>query len=300
MSISRKIGSLTQLNVLVKIVEAGSLSQAARELNLTPSAVSKNLSQLEDQLGTVLLKRTTRNISLTDNGRIILERAESILEEIDNAFEISQSFQKPEGTLRLTCSVALGYSKIYHLVSEYQKAWPDVKVSVNLDDRITNLNEEDFDIALRITSNNEWTYSTDCIGEIQWFYCASPDYLATCDPITTPYDLTKHQCLVYPAMTYSGKWVFKSACDEIIVDIVPSIACNSSLFLLKCALSGKGVVCLPNYLANEQLKNSKLINILPEYNALIQHKLYALSIKSRHRNPMVITFLDFLKKNLTL
>ncbi|MEK0242856.1 LysR family transcriptional regulator [Klebsiella variicola] len=300
MNIARKLGSITQLEVFIKIVEHGNLSHAAKELNLSPSAVSKNISLLEERLGTVLLIRTTRSVSLTQHGRIMFDRAKSILRSIDDAFEASLCFQKPHGTLRLTCSVALGCAQIHRLVHEYQQIYPEVTVSIDLNDKICNLNDNEYDLAIRVTTGDTWNYKSIFLGDVSWVYCCSPEYVQLKGLIDHPQQLEKHVCLTYPNMTHGGKWIFQNETEQISIDISPAVTCNSSLFLLSSTLEGNGISCLPNYLADKYIKEKKLEVVLPQYTPLLHHKLYALSIKSMHNHPLIKTFIEHLKDNIIL
>src|SRR5690606_7937353 len=135
----RVIGSIWQLMAFAKIVETGSITKAARELNLTPSAVSKSLSQLEERPGVLLVKRTTRSISLTDQGYAFFEHARVLLEEIERAIEETNRFRtRIEGALRITSSIAFGLSQLQPLIGRYMEAHPHVTIILSLDDRFVN------------------------------------------------------------------------------------------------------------------------------------------------------------------
>lgn len=146
--------SLKQLEILVKIVECGGLSEAAVQLNVSPSAVSKSLSQLENQLGTTLLKRTTRSFTLTEPGQYLYNRATQLLLDFDESVNTTAGYYNhPQGELRITCSMAFGYSHLVTLVNHFRKNCPDVDFHIDLNDNFVNLNEVNVDIALRVSSS---------------------------------------------------------------------------------------------------------------------------------------------------
>ncbi|SAL02940.1 LysR family transcriptional regulator [Caballeronia calidae] len=187
--ILKSFATLTQITVFVRIGELGSLSAAARELNLSPSAVSKSLAQLEERLGVLLVKRTTRSLTLTETGRIMFERANAILSEIDTTLDEARQSQRIKGTLRLTCSIAFGSRQLTPILSRYLDVQSEVDANISLDDHCVNLAEENFDVAIRITSNTDSTYAARKLAMIHWAYCASPDYLSSHGAIEEPDDL---------------------------------------------------------------------------------------------------------------
>ncbi len=292
-------GTLSQLSVFVRIVETGSFTKAAHELGLSRSAVSKSLSKLEEQLGKVLIKRTTRNIFLTEQGEAVFNRAISLLEECEDMFSQVRSFSEPEGHLRLSSSVAYGANILPELITSYQKKYPLVKFHVNLNDNIINLSETNFDMVLRITKKLTESESNYYLGKINWIYCCSPQYLTGKPEIKMPTDLIHHRCLTNPVMTYHDNWIFSGENGDIMVPVESAVTSNSSLTLLNILLSHNGISCLPDYLASIYIKKGSLVNILPEYHAGLSHHLYGIEKKSRYINPLVRSFIEHLRHELT-
>lgn len=295
----RSFASLTQLTIFVRIAECGSLSAAARELNLTPSAVSKSLAHLEERLGVLLVKRTTRSLTLTESGRLILERANAILTDVETTLDTARQMQeKPEGLLRLTSSIAFGCKHLTALVGRYLETHTKIRADIALDDRNVNLAEEDYDVALRITSGTDWCYAARKLAPIRWVYCAAPDYIDQYGPICTPHDLRHHACLVYPAMTLTGAWTFRREDDYVHIAVNPKLRSNSSLALQEAALAGHGVACLPTYLVATDVIKGNLKLVVPEYESAISHNLYAMYYRSRYEKPMIRSFIDFLVREI--
>ncbi|WP_454688975.1 LysR family transcriptional regulator [Achromobacter aloeverae] len=293
----KNLASLAQVSVFVRIVELGSLSAAARDLELTPSAVSKSLAQLEQRLGVLLIKRTTRSLKLTDTGKVIFERANTLLADMENTLDAARQFQCPAGDLRITSSIAFGARQLSSLMAGYLGKYPDVNAQIGLDDRCINLAEEDYDVALRITAGTEWDYAARKLATIYWVYCAAPAHLERHGQVNRPTDLAKRDCLVYPAMTLSGNWVFKGTVVEH-VKVKPRLVSNSSLALREAAIDGLGVACLPTYLVADDIAAGRLAIVASEYRCAITHQLYAMYFRSRYINPVVRSFIEYLAERL--
>ena len=292
-------GTLSQLSVFVRIVETGSFTKAARELGLSCSAVSKSLSKLEEQMGKTLVKRTTRNIFLTEHGEAVFNRAIMLLEECEDMFSKVRSYSEPEGHLRLSCSVAYGSKILPDLITSYQKKYPRVKFHVDLNDNIINLSETNFDMVLRITKKLTDSDSNYYLGQINWIYCCSPQYIAGKPEVKTPTDLVYHRCLTNPVMAYHDNWIFSGENGEVMVPVESVITSNSSLTLLSILLNHNGISCLPDYLASKYIKKGVLVHVRPEYHAGLSHHLYAIEKKARYINPLTMTFIEHLRRELS-
>ncbi len=293
----RNFASLSQIMIFAKIAETGSLSNAAREMNLTPSAVSKSLAQLEERIGVLLVKRTTRSLALTEHGRAFLDRASTLLSEVEETFAEASGFRgEPRGTLKITTSMAFGYAQAPGLIGRYMERFPEVVTRIVLDDRFVNLSEQDIDVALRITASNDWTYAARRIADIHWVYCASPGYIERHGPLTRPEDLERHRCLIYPAMTSNGAWAFLESTRVHKVPIRGSLISNSSLILLEAAIDGQGVACLPTYIVAKSILDGKLDVVFPTFRAATSHTLYAMYFQRKYSNPLIRSFVDFAVK----
>ncbi|WP_019643486.1 LysR family transcriptional regulator [Novispirillum itersonii] len=301
--------SLSRLEIFVRAAELGSLSKAARVLGVTPSAVSKGLAQLEAELGATLLKRTTRRLSLTEVGAVMLDRASAILRDTDAAITAAMQFRRPGGVLRVTCSVAFGCTQVSRLLRAFSEAYPEIDVVLTLEDRCVDLSQEDFDVALRITARQDWTDPARRLTAIRWVYCAAPEYLDRHPAVSVPQDLAGHTCLLYPEMTGGAEWGFVrddgdggngpgQAERPLTVPVRGRVVSNSSLALAEMALDGCGVVCLPDYVAGPHLAAGRLRRVLPQYRARTEHTLYAMYYRSRFSNPAVRVFIDFMAERL--
>ncbi|WP_139537479.1 LysR family transcriptional regulator [Klebsiella spallanzanii] len=290
--------TVKQLEMLVKISEGQSLSEAARLLNLSPSAVSKGLAGMEESLGVSLIQRTTRNFRLTEAGEYFVARAGDLLKDFDELINTTSGyFNHPRGALKVTCSVAFGYSHLIDIYENYKRKNPQVELVIDLNDNIVNLNENDIDIALRITSSPPQNYAMRQLARISWIYCATPEYLARMGTPMSVRELYRHECLVYPGITPTCR--DKSPMTEGDVQTLTPIKANSSLILLKAVLAHQGIAYLPSYLVAQYLDSQQLLPLrLDGKLTCTSHSLYALYFPSRYRNPKVRSFIDFLVEDV--
>ena len=288
------------LDVFVKIVEAGSFSEAGRRLQLTPSAVSKTLAKLEEYTEVTLIKRTTRSMLVTEPGQFLYEEAVRLLAELDESFSKTKCFRSfPQGQLKVTCSFAFATSHLMTLFNEYKKIYPSVDLLIDLNDQLVNLNEVDVDLALRITYSPPQNYATRKLCVINWAYCASPEYLEERGEPQTLKDLEEHDCLVYPRISDAWKYVDDegSIKDLRIRNVIQA---NSSTILLQAALMHQGIVYLPTYVLGDYIQSGRLKPLLMnERINLHKYYLYALYFPSRYREPKVRTFIDFILAKLS-
>lgn len=288
------------LEVFAKVVEAGNLSEAARRLKITPSAVSKSLLKLETEVGVTLLKRTTRNLVLTEAGKYLYNQTLQMLAELTESIDKTKGYHSyPQGQLKITCSFAFASAQLMALFNEYKKKYPQVNLVIDLNDQLINLNETDIDIALRITYSPPQNYATRKICPINWSYCASPEYLAAKGEPKTLLDLEQHDCLVYPRI--SDAWKYTTTDGEIKqLRIKNTIQANSSIVLLQAALMHQGIVHLPTYVLGEYIKSKQLRPLLMDQQLnLHEYFLYTLYFPSRYNSPKVRTFIDFLLERLS-
>ena len=289
------------LEVFIKIVECNSFSVAAQKLNLTPSSVSRSLSQLEEQLGIVLLKRTTRTFVLTEPGKYLFLRAQRLLTDLDESLINTASFHHhPQGQLKITCSIAFGVCHLMRLYSEYREVNPDVSLSVDLNDQIINLNKEDFDIALRITETPPTNFAIRNICKINWVYCGSKIYFERRGIPTSLEDLEHHDCLINPNVLDNWHYTDDDGKSHPL-KINSRIEVNSTLGLLHAALHHQGIVSLPTYMLGDYIANGELIPVLLENNTRkLEYSLYALYHPGHYQDPKVRSFIDFIVEKIPL
>ncbi|HIE4392997.1 LysR family transcriptional regulator [Serratia sp. Je.1.23.a] len=289
-----------QLEIFIKVVECNSFSVAAQKLNLTPSSVSRSISQLEESLGIVLLKRTTRTLILTEPGKYLLSRAQRLLGDLDDSLINTSSFhQHPQGQLKITCSIAFGVSHLMRLYSEFRALYPDVRLSVDLNDQNVNLNEENFDIALRITARPPNNFAIREVCKINWVYCGSKIYFERRGIPKLLADLEQHDCLINPNV--SDNWYYIDEQHQVrALKVNNIIEVNSTLGLLNAALQHQGIVSLPTYLLGDYIARGELLPVLLDHEVK-QHEysLYALYHPGYHQDPKIRSFIDFIVERIS-
>lgn len=285
--------SLKQIESFVRVVDLLSISDAAHSLNVSVSSVSKSLQLLESLLNVTLIKRTTRSLFLTDAGRNFYEKSKGLLDDLDDTINSTIHYnQRPSGELKLTCSMAFGYTHIFSLINEYVKKNSSVTFDVDLNDRCINLNDTHYDIALRISTVPPENYSMRKICNIDWVYCASTEYLHKKGTPESINCLSGHHIFSYPMMNVN---IVENNEDVIFTKI------NSSLAILQCVLNHRGMAYLPLYLAGEHLKSGKLVALNLDDKVFYKtHHLYALYFPAKFTNPRVRTFIDALTERFHL
>ncbi|WP_440515042.1 LysR family transcriptional regulator [Serratia sarumanii] len=286
--------SVRQLEILVKIFECGGISGAARQLNISPSAISKNLSSLERQLGVTLVNRTTRTLNLTEVGEYMIQRSKFLLDEVENVFsETAGFYNQLQGELKITSSIAFGYSYLSSLSKRFRQNYSDVNFNIILSDNFFNLNEGNCDVAIRIASVPPEGVSIRKLCLIRWVYCATPEYLDKAGVPRTTSDLVCHSLLTYPGLTPTIYNLNTKA------RIQSSLQANSSLLLFKAALEGQGIAYLPTYLVGDYIMSGHLTLLhIGENISYATHNLYAIYFPSKYRNPKVRAFIDFIANEL--
>lgn len=263
--------------VFAAIVEQGSLAAAARRTGLTPSAVSKLVGRLEERLGTRLLQRTTRSMTVTDAGRTYYERARSVLEELRTVEqEMASHTAEPRGLVRMSAPLLLGQLRVVPSLLAFQKAFPRVTLDLELTDRMIDIVGERVDVAVRVTSSPPPAFVARQVGVLQRVLCASPAYLRTRKAPRTPSDLADHSCLVMPTASAEPSWTFTTAGGASeSVRVEARLRVNSTLSLHEAAKAGLGVAELPRYLVDDDLRARRLVTILDAF-APTEHGIYVL------------------------
>lgn len=288
------------LIVFVRTVEHGSFSATARSMNMSPSAVSKRISGLEDRLGVRLLNRSTRRITLTDEGRVFYDRARQIAADVAGAEEMVVSMgSRVRGTLRVTATVAMTKAHLLPLFPEFLKRHPDLHLVLELTDRPVDMVEEGVDVAIRFT---EQIVDTSVVARKlltnRRVICASPSYLDVHGMPRTPEDLLEHNCLRLWTITSWNDWEFDGPEGVRTLRVGGNFEANSADAVYHATLAGLGVARLSTYLVGDDLRSGRLVQILPEY---LHQKADILAVYPDRRNlaPKSRAFIDFLGERLS-
>ena len=278
----------------VYVAEYESFTRAAKEMAISTAQVSRQVSALEKRLNIKLLYRTTRNVSLTEEGRVYYQHCRSVLDSLDAAEQaVSNLSLKPQGMIRLTAPVTYGEQQLLPLVNDFMVQYGDIEVSAFLSNQNIDLIEGGFDLAIRIGKLSDSTMMAKKLSHRTNFVCASPSYI---DQYGMPYSLTelsKHNCLL-GTLDY---WHFKELGKDRNVRVVGKIRYNSGYSLVDAALKGLGVVQLPDYYVNKHLESGELITLLDNYREP-EEGIWAVYPHNRHLSPKIRLLVDYLAKRL--
>lgn len=286
--------------VFSKVVAAGSLSAAARELGVSPAVVSRTLAALETRLGVRLVNRTTRSLHLTDEGASYYETSQRILAEIDEADAAVTSHRvEPQGVLRVALPASFGHQHIAPLVPRFAERYPKVELALSLSDRSINLIEEGFDLAVRIAELKDSSLAARKLAPNRRVVCASPAYLRAHGEPKTPQDLAKHNCLVASwEHGFAMTWEYKSPTGKRgTVRVTGRYACDNWEVLRDWAVAGLGVALKSTWDVRRQLEEGSLVPLLSGYDFGTDVGIYAMYPHRRHLPAKTRAFIDFLAES---
>ena len=283
-----------QLAALVRTVDRGSQAAAARELGVTAAMVGRYIQALEDRLGTRLLNRTTARQSLTEAGAAFYARAQGILEQMEEAETSAADRQaEPRGTLRVNAPMSFGTRHLAAAIAGFRRDNPRLRVELVLNDRVVDLVEEGYDVAVRIGRLAESGLIARRLSSCRLVVCASPGYLGRCGWPASPADLPGHDCLVYSYSSDGDIWRFHGEHGEREVRVSGSLVANNGDALMAAALADQGIVLQPSFIVGEALRDGRLLPVLPGWR-LADFNIYAVYPSARHLSPKVRRFVDYL------
>ena len=278
----------------VYVAEYESFTRAAQEMAISTAQVSRQVSALEKRLNIKLLYRTTRNVSLTEEGRVYYQHCRSILDSLDAAEQaVSNLSLKPQGMIRLTAPVTYGEQQLLPLVNDFMVQYGDIEVSAFLSNQNIDLVEGGYDLAIRVGKLSDSTMMAKKLSHRTNFVCASPSYI---DQYGMPHSLTelsKHNCLL-GTLDY---WHFKGLGKDRNIRVAGKVRYNSGYSLVDAALKGLGVVQLPDYYVNKHLASGELITLLDNYREP-EEGIWAVYPHNRHLSPKIRLLVDYLAERL--
>jgi DNA-binding transcriptional LysR family regulator len=284
---------LNDIAVFVCVVEARSFTGAGTQLGVPRSTVSRRVAQLEKRLGVRLLHRTTRRIELTEVGTAFFEACSRSLASIDEAEQMVLAAQAtPRGRLRVTAPVDVGVSYLAPLMTHYLERFPEVKVDVELTQRVVDLVGEGFDAALRAGSLPDSSLVARRIGFTTRRLYASPAYLAAHGEPHAPADLSNHNCILANDRRASPTWKLVGPDGEVEVPVSGSVNVNDFTFAKQAALAGAGIAFLPIFQCREEESTGRLRTVLSDYRS-DQGGLYLVYPSAKHLSATVRAFRDF-------
>lgn len=286
---------ITGLEVFIKVANLGSLSAAARALGMSQTMATKHMAALEARLGTRLLHRSTRRMTLTEAGRNYLIRAEQILEDF-TAAEAAASIEKLEvqGTLRLNAPLSFGINEVAPLLSKLTSRHPKLKIDLGLNDRHIDLIEEGWDLAIRIGTLTSSALIARRLAPCRLHLCAASAYLKKHGTPKTVSDLKSHNCLGYTLARTGGaaRWAFGKS-GKKSVEVSGSLRANNGDVLVTAAIMGEGVIYQPDFLVAKAVKAGRLRSLTLDHPALELGGIYAVYPASQHPPAKLRAAIDF-------
>ena len=287
---------MTSMATFVKVVESGGFSAAARTLGMSPSMATAHVQSLEERLGVRLLNRSTRRVSLTEVGHAYYERCLQILADADDADQIAQALQStPRGTLRLNTSIAIP-PLLAPVIAEFVALYPEISINLTMTDRMIDLVEEGFDLAVRNMSVPDSSLVVRRVATYRFVVCGAPGYLAARGIPRQPADLVHHNCLVYSHSAWGNEWRFAGLEGEQSVAVAGNLQANSDNALRLAAVHGQGLALAPSFLLIDEIKSGRLVPVLTEF-LQTEHAINAIYPHRHHLSAKVRTFIDLLVKH---
>jgi len=277
-----------------RVVEAGSFARAADRLDLSVSAVSRHVSELEAHLGVRLLNRTTRRLSLTESGQMFYERCVQLLADLEEAEQaVTAAAVVPRGTLRITASISFGAGYLGPVIAEFQQRHRELRFDVDLSDRAVDLVDERIDLAIRIGGIGSHALIARRIGSAQMVCCAAPAYVARHGEPRTPADLARHACLTYEYSSEGNLWRFNDAAGAAHdVKVTGHAHSNNGAMLAALAVAGVGITVEPDFIVAADVRAGRLVRLLRDY-APPAININAVYPSRRHLSAKVRAFIDF-------
>jgi DNA-binding transcriptional LysR family regulator len=288
-----------EMKAFVRTVELGGFSAAARDLSLTPSALSKIATRLEDRLGVRLMNRTTRKLALTAEGEAYFASAKRILTDIEEAeAEVTRFAALPKGLLKVNVGVAFGLHQLAPAMAKFLARYPDIELDITVTDRLIDLVEEGADVAIRNGVLRDSSLVAKKICDLHRVICASPAYLKKYGTPKKPADLLHHNCISISSAPQLRRWPFDNKTnigDSIeYIDVKGNITANNAESLLQLAAAGVGIIRLTDVIVGDGIRAGWLTPILLDCHHVEPLPLSAVYPHGRHKSPRVAAFVNFL------
>ena len=285
---------LTSLTAFVRVVDSGGFSAAGRRLEMSTTMVSNHVRALEERLGARLLNRTTRKVSLTEVGKVYYDRATQILADIEQADDIAGALQStPRGTLRIYTGTHI-VPFVAPVVDEFLNRYPDVKVDLNMGERLIDVIDEGFDVAIRLTPPPDSSLIVRSLATWRHVLCCSPSYLEAHGRLQQLSELTERNCVRHALYPFGDEWHFVDRKDlPAKVRVSGNLISNSAETLRRAALEGIGVALMAGFMIQDDLEVGRLVRLLPEYRP-VELTMNAVYPHRHHLSAKVRTFIDLL------
>ncbi|WP_133471673.1 LysR family transcriptional regulator [Paraglaciecola marina] len=283
--------NIEHLRLFVRIAATHNISLAGSELGLSPAVASAHINKLEENLGVRLIHRTTRKVSLTEDGQAFLHHAENVLDSVEAArASVGAGSLSPSGTLRIAAPASFGRMHLLPALSDFLDANPQLKVDLKLSDSIVDLVEGGFDIAVRNSGLKDSSLIARRLAPDKRILCASPDFLANNGKPDTPQDLANFNCISLMGL---DTWRFKDGNNIISVKAKGSFSTDNGEAIRDACTNGMGITINSTWSAYKQLQSGELVEVLPDYPLVANTAIWAVYPSSRMLAPKVRAFIDY-------
>ncbi len=290
--------TLDGIAVFASVVEENGFSAAAKRLGHSPSHISKEVTKLEQRLDVRLLNRSTRSIHLTDEGQAYYDRCRLILETVQEAESVAAEGQaSPSGSLRITAPVSFGLGQLRHTLPQFIKAFPDIRLDVEFNDRMVNIVDEGIDVAIRIGRLQDSSLIARKLADYRGVIVGAPSYWNQHGRPAHPSELNAHKCISYSNMANPSVWEFNDKSDPIKVSLNLAAQCNSAELETELAVAGIGVTRLPLFACEKEVAAGNLEIVLEDFEQE-PLGLYAIYPHRAHLPAKIRVFIEFLENTI--
>ncbi|PLS23455.1 LysR family transcriptional regulator [Neptunicoccus cionae] len=291
---------LSVMQAFRRIVERGSFARAAEDLGVSPALLSREVKLLEESLGCTLLTRTTRSMALTDAGRLYYDEASGILNAVSGVENrIREGAGAVQGHLRVNASSSFGQTVIAPFLPEFLAAYPDLELTLSLDDRVVDMVEGGFDVSIRIRSAMpDSALVARKIGTTRQRIFAAPSYLEKAGVPQSPADIAAHRVVGFLLADHLTNWDLRNGSANQRIEVSPAVRVGNSLVLRDLLASGYGIGTLPDFVSRDAESSGALVRVLPDWE-LPAPEIFAITTSRLGMDARVTAFLDILRKALT-
>lgn len=293
-----KTDRAAEMETFLAVACAGSLSGAARELDLTPSAVSRIITRLEKRLGVRLIVRSTRSLRLTSEGESYALAARRILKDLDDTEATIASRGSPSGNIKISTATAHCRLALVPLVKEFLQRYPDITIEIDVTDQISDVSAGHVDVAIRFGKLPDSTLNARRLGETGRVVLASPEYLAKAGVPQTPSDLEQHNCLDFNFRRLEPGWPFRENGHNYMLPVSGNIIANNGETLVELALQGIGITRVGSFHVQEEIANGQLVPLLEAFNPQDKEAIHAVFIGGTNIPARIRVFVDYLVEKM--
>lgn len=291
---------IDKLRVFAIVARAGSFSAAARQVNLTPSAVSKMINRLEEDVAVALFDRSTKTLSLTVEGSTYLDCVNRVLSDLEETErQLAEQKTVPRGRLRISSSIPIGVRHIQPLIPKFNSQFPDVEIDLNLADNVVDLVEQSIDVAIRVGESQDSSFIARKLCNSRRVVAASPDYIRRFGAPCRPEELVEHECLKFNMKRALNEWPFLIDGAVQSVQLGGKYTANNGETIRHLALSGVGIARLAWFQIGHDVAEGRLVPLLEEFHPNDIQGVYAIFFGHRFVSSRVRSFVDFLIDNLS-